>query len=248
MDNQNDINIPRPLTFKYSFRIDNIDKEKYDYFEIRRDLSRTLVDHSGIYRQFKNYDKDDYYHNEIFYILNDLFQSRFLFSGNTKAYLTDYSETSGSLIISFTVLIVGTITNYGSIRETIDYFAEDIERVFSTSLNNSLRGGNGGYTVSSTIQEYNNQNSFSQESARPLDTTHYNSLLTKIKVDRVLIGIVFFVLILSLLQNYFSSSDNSKQTDIDEAKVKSIIRDEMRNQKIDELLKTKIDTVYIQKK
>ena len=67
-------------------------------------------------------------------------------------------------------------------------------------------------------------------------------------MDRVLIGIVFFVLILSLLQNYLLSTDNSKQIDTDEIKVKSIIQEELRNQKIDDYLKSKIDTVYIQKK
>lgn len=241
MDNQNDNYITRPLTFKYTFRID---KEDYDYYQIKRDLSRSLVDYSENYRRYRNFEKDEYYNNATYFVVNDFFQRRFIFAGNTNAYLTDYSENRGSLIISFTVLVVGTITNYGSIRETIDYFAEDLERLFSNSLNNR----NDGYRVTSSIQEQNNQNLFTQTRTRQLDTNQYNSLLAKIKVNRVLIGIVFFVMVLSLLQNYLINSDTPKQNDFDETKVKNLIRDEIRNQKIDELLKTKIDTVYIQKK
>lgn len=241
MDNRNEIYITKPLTFKYTFRID---KENYEFYQIRRDLSRSLVEHSENYRRFREFQKEEYYQSATYFVLNDLFQKRFIFAGNTNAYLTDYSENRGSLVISFTVLIVGAITNYGSIRETIDYFAEDVERLFTNSLDNWTTG----YSVTSNIQEQNNHNNFSQGQPRQLDTNQYNSLLAKIKVDRVLIGLVFFVLILSLLQNYLASSDNTKQSDIDETRVKNIIRDEIRNQKIDDLLKTKIDTVYIQKK
>jgi hypothetical protein len=241
MDNQNDIYITKPLTFKYTFRID---KEKYEFYQIRRDLSRSLVEHSENYRRFREFQKEEYYQGATYFVLNDLFQKRFLFSGNTNAYLTDYSENKGSLIITFTILIVGAVTNYGSIRETIDYFAEDVERLFSNSLDSWTTG----YTVTSSIQEQNNHNFYSQTQPRLVDTNQYNSLLAKIKVDRILIGIVFFVLILSLLQNYLATSDNTKQTDTDETRLKTIIRDEIRNQKIDELLKAKIDTVYVPKK
>ena len=240
MDKTNEFYISKPLTFKYSFRID---KENYDFFQIKRDLSRSLVDYSENYRRFRNLDKEEYFNNATYFVLNDLFQKRFLFGGNTYAYLTDYSENKGSLIVSFTVLVVGTITNYGSIRETIDYFAEDIERLFANSLNNR----NEGYTVTSSIQEQNNQQIPSQQ-IRTTDTAQYNDLLSKIKVDRVLIGIVFFILILLLVQNYFVSTDNSMQTDTDELKIRSIIKDEFRNQKIDELLKTKADTIYVKTK
>lgn len=241
MANINDIYITKPLTFKYTFRID---KDKYEFYQIRHDLSHALVEHLENYGRFREFQKEEYYQGATYFVLNDLFQRRFIFAGNTNAYLTDYSENRGSLIISFTVLIVGAITNYGSIRETIDYFAEDIERLFSNSLDNWTTG----YTVTSNIQEQNNHNFITNSSSRQFDTNQYNSLLAKIKVDRVLIGIVFFVLLLSLLQNYLTVSDTPKQTEIDETKLKTIIRDEIRNQKIDELLKSKIDTIYIQKK
>jgi hypothetical protein len=247
MDNQKNIYIPRPLMFKYTFHIDDIDKEKNNFYEIKRALNFSLVAYNERYRRIYKQEKGEYI-NVLFDILNNLFQNRFLLSGGTKAYLTNYSETSGSLIISFTILIIGTVTNYGSIRETIDYFAEDIEELFDFSLNNPINNPNGSYKITSNIQEQNNENSITKVESKLLETSQYNSLLAKIKVDRVLIGFVFFVLLLSLLQNYLAASDTSKQGDIDETKLKNIIHEEIRNQKIDEHLKTKIDTVYVQKK
>ena len=96
MDIQNDFYIPKPLTFKYTFRIN---RENYDYYQIRRDLSHSLVDFYENYRLYRDFQKDEYFDNVTYFVLNDLFRRRFLFAGNTNAYLTDYSERSGSLII-----------------------------------------------------------------------------------------------------------------------------------------------------
>lgn len=237
MNNHDSLQIAKPLTFKYTIRISKAD---IDYYQIKRELSRSFSNYFNNYYRPK--DIEEYTTTNIPYIvLNDLFQKRFALAGDMNAYLTDYSENNGSLIISFTILIVGTITNYGSIRETIDYFAEDIEKLFSNALNNRYDG----YAVTSSIQY---QNIPTPQITMPHDANQYNVLLAKIRVDRILIGIVFFVLILSILQNYLSTPSDSKQSNIDDVKVKSIVQEELRNQKINELLQTKSDTVYIQKK
>lgn len=238
MDNQNDFYIAKPLTFKYTF---HVAKEKYDYYQIRKDLSRSLVDYSYKYRRFREFQKEDHNNNEIYFVLNDLFQRRFFFASNINVYLTDYSENRGSLIISFTVLVVGTITNYGSIRDTIDYFAEDVERLFSHSLNNI----NEGYSITSNIHEQNYNQSLSLRKNSLGDTNQYNALLSKIKVDRILITIILFVLILLLVQNHFVTGENTKQSETDEYKIRTIIKDEIRNNQIDEHLKAKVDTILI---
>lgn len=240
MKTENIFYVSKPLTFKYNIRIG---RENTDFYQIKRELSRSLVDYSENYRRYKNFDKDEYFHNATYFVVNDLFQKRFLFSGNTNAYLTDYSENRGSLLISFTVLVVGAIANYGSIRETIDYFAEDIERLFANSLNNR----NEGYLVTSSILELNGQSLSVLQQLGAADTDGYKTLLSKIKVDRVLIGIVFFLLILMFVQNYFADSDKPKQSEDNELKTRSIIRDEIRNQKIDGYI-NKPDTVFVKLK
>jgi hypothetical protein len=168
--------------------------------------------------------------------------------------LSDYSEQSGSLVISFSILIVGAISIYGSIRETIDYFAEDIERLLNSSLNN---WGNNGYSIESNIQEqYNqdpigriqsNQQILAPQSTNANNTISYDKLLTKIKTDRILIGFLFFILLLLIAQNYFINTETSKNSEIDEHRIKDFIKEALRDSKIDEHLNIKSDTIYVNK-
>lgn len=241
MEMTNEFTIPKPLTFKYNI---SIDKENSDFHKIKNALSNSMWKYYVNYRRTGNPKREENYENFTYYVLNDLFQKRFFFTGNLKAYLTDYSEYSGSLIISFTILVVGTITNYGSIRDTIDRLAEDIEGLFRDYLNEEIPG----ISVTSNVQEQNNQQISLSQQNRTNETNQFKTLLSKSNVDRVLIGIIFFILILLLGQNYFVGNDNSKQSNTDEFKIRSIIKDELRNQKIDELLKTKTDTVYLKTK
>ncbi|MHA8072881.1 hypothetical protein V7S77_13275 [Aquirufa ecclesiirivi] len=235
MENQFTYKIEKPLIFKYTIRIEN---KNYTFNQIRNKLNSSLLE----YIFYKN---EDNYQGNIYFALNEYFQRHFLITGNSKAFLTDYSENKGSLIISFTILIFGSITNYGAIRETIDYFAKDLEVLFSKSLNNNTEV----YSITSNIQDLNNLIFNSQISYFNEVTKQLNSVLTKTKVNRILIGIVFFGLILiTILQNNLLPSGNSKQADIDETKIKILISDELRNQKIDDHLKNKIDTIYIKMK
>ncbi|WP_133054018.1 hypothetical protein, partial [Niastella yeongjuensis] len=198
----------KPLTFKCTFRIE---KENTDYYQLKSDLSRSLVRFFEISGRFR--DSDNSYQNVVYGVINDIFQRRFMLTGNTQAYLTDYSERSGSLLITFSILVVGAISNYGSIRETIDYFSEDIERVFVISLNS----WNNGYTITSDIQEQNNQAAIVEsQQISSTDTITYNSLLSKIKVDRILIGVVFFLLLVLIGQNLLVNTDTSKKDETNE--------------------------------
>lgn len=67
--------------------------------------------------------------NPIYNFINYSFEKHFSFLGNSKAYLSNYKEREGSLEISFIILI---ICNYGGIRETMDYFSEDLENFFNS--------------------------------------------------------------------------------------------------------------------
>ncbi len=50
MDNQNNFYTTKPLIFKYTFRID---RDNNEYYQIRRDLSRSLVEYSENYKRFR---------------------------------------------------------------------------------------------------------------------------------------------------------------------------------------------------
>ena len=236
MDKKNAIYISKPLTFKYTFTIGN-SNEEFGFGQIREELRYSLMKREKEYDNLHyEYEKND---NVIYSVINDRLQKHFSFAGNTKAYLTDYSENRGSLLISFSVLIFGAITNYGSIRDSIDYFAEDIERLFYRSLKHRDKG----YTVASKIQEINNQKDILLQHSQTSETNQYDLLLSKIKINRIFIGIISFVLILLLvlfLNNIsvqdFSNTNTPKQDKINELIIRKIVEDEIRNQKIDDLL------------
>jgi len=227
MDNTNAI-----LTFKYSF---SIEKEDCGFNRIRKDLIKSLVENEKYYVYRKN--ENIYEDNVIYSVINDLFQRRFSFAGNINAYLTNYSEKKGSLVISFSVLVVGAITNYGAIRETIEYFAEDIEKLFDKSLNQL--NNEGGYKVIPEFRELNKR----RQQTRTSDPNQYDILLKKIRLNRIFIGIVSFVLILFLMLYFgnvsFQNADSTstqKGDKINELIIRKIVEDEMRNKRVDDLL------------
>lgn len=243
MEESEESYLPKPLEFRCLFRVA---KEKYSPYEIREELSHSLIgfiESKGSYTLMKG----DLNNNRIQLAVKEIFRRRFLSSENINAYLVDYSEEQGSLVISFTILVFGALSNYGSIRETIDYFADDLEKLFDNSLNNN---SNGGYYVNSKVVDQNNksllfqQGQISRTRKNKFDGRDYNILATKIKINRILIGIVFFFFILSSATNYLLV-ENPNDKDMEDARTILLIKDEIRNQRIEELLRSRIDTIYV---
>jgi len=229
MDNTNVV-----LRFKLSF---DIDTKEYDFYQIRDKLGHSL------YNDKYKYHNKEYRHNGtaiIYSVINDCLQEHFSFSGDIRAYLTDYSEKKGSFVVSFSILVIGAITNYASIRATIDRFAEDIERLFANSLNQI--DNERYYAVTPNVQDFNNQQALSQQ-LRTNDTNQYNILHSKIRLNRIFIGIISFVLILILVLCFsnisirdFPNKNTQEHDKINELIIRKIVEDEIRNQRVDILL------------
>ncbi|MCL2327110.1 MAG: hypothetical protein FWC39_01215 [Bacteroidetes bacterium] len=232
MNNTNSIYISKPLTFKYSFSIEH---KEYHFSKIKDMLKHSLLKYDKKFEKIqKEYEWND---NIIYDVINDRFQKHFSFLGNVKACLTDYSENRGSLVISFSVLVFGVITNYGSIRSSIDYFGEDIERLFYRSLKNV----DGEFSVTQQkVQDTNNHKDFLIQQTQTNNANQFDILLSKVKLNRVFIGIIFFVLLLFMVL-YFSNlnindlnnSNTQKQDKIDELIIRKLIEDEIRHKKIE---------------
>ena len=230
MDNTNVV-----LRFKLSF---DIDTKEYDFYQIRDKLGHSL------FKDKYKYHNKEYRHNDtaiIYSVINDCLQEHFSFSRDIRAYMTDYSEKKGSFVVSFSILVIGAITNYASIRATIDRFAEDIERLFANSLNQI--DNERYYAVTPNVQDFNNQQAFLSQQLRTNDTNQYDILRSKIKLNRIFIGIISFVLILLLVLCFsnisirdFSNTNTKEHDKINELIIRKIVEDEIRNQKIDNFL------------
>ncbi|MEM6817128.1 MAG: hypothetical protein AAF600_22500 [Bacteroidota bacterium] len=171
--------------------------------------------------------------------INTAFTKHFKFSGNGKAYLSDYHEKEGSLIIAFTVVIIGTALNYGGIRETIDYFADDLEKVCEMAMG-SKYDVNVKHNEKKKVFSTGNSNYGSQlnPSNGNLGNSDFQSLLKKVTVNRIMIGGTIFLILLLfsiniLQQPEFNKSDNKQDI---EKLVEEKIQNLQRDQKIDEII------------
>jgi hypothetical protein len=96
-------------------------KKEYDFYQIR-DLLTQRIANNYQYRHLLSKINEENARNLIrMKFTQQAFRKHFSFLTNKKAYFTEYKEIEGSLIITFSVVVVGVFANYGSIRETIDY-------------------------------------------------------------------------------------------------------------------------------
>ena len=230
------------IVLKYTIRLSG---NQSNFFKIRRDLINGLLERFN-YANSQEVEGSAYALSVTYRFILDNFRTRFKLPGLSQAYLSNYFEREGSYIIGFTAVIITLITNYGSIRETADYFAEDIEKLFSIALDSQ----NVTYEIKANIQ----QDEITNINQVTLPTN--SGAEEKSTLNKKLIGAYFlsflslFISLLFASQNFLKQDDEkSKSSDaLDEYKVLKLISEEVRNQKIDEHLKIAADTVYIIKR
>ena len=105
-------NIPSSgvIECEFTVRIEHIQKEQNSY-QIKRELS-SMIRRRYEYLYHKDFDEELRDSFMRMRLVQQAFQKHFKFLGDKKAYLTDYREVEGSLIITFSVVIVGAFANY----------------------------------------------------------------------------------------------------------------------------------------
>ena len=210
---------------KVKVRISHIEGD-YPFPEIKERLYYGLSKYG--FSENKERNKRDFYGNSSYIFLNYVFNKHFKFLGNCKCYLSNYEEYDGSLIISFTIVIMGAITNYGSIRETIDYFVNDLESVYNDVLGNDF-----------TINSNHNTRYLSEDQGNQTNSiTSYSdnrNVIRGIMINRLLIGICAVCTLLIMIIVIERSSNNyDKEENISTQNIDMIIE-----RKIDKILKEK---------
>lgn len=123
--------------FQFTIRVQKINEKKDYYSSIKESLKKAFRDHPIL--TYSNFERGEYEdQNMVYLILKSSFDKHFMFSGNNRAYLTNYSEQEGSLIINFSILILTTVLNYGGIRESIDYYVKDLKFLFGSAERNGV--------------------------------------------------------------------------------------------------------------
>ena len=218
------------------------DKEKYRAYRIKRDMAKYLYEYLG--SPFRNENiirEEDFRLNAPQRFVNQIFIKHFKFMGNGKAYLSDYREKEGSLIITFTVVVVGTFLNYGGIRETIDYFVDDLEQVCEMAMgdkydtNVSHKEKTKILSVQSETSNSQNNPNQSNNNEQALNTLDaFKQIEKKISANRILIGITIFVLMLLVAISVVS--EPSLDSDSKKAEIENLIEDKIKEERQNQLI------------
>jgi hypothetical protein len=224
----------QPLKFRCKFEINNYDKK---FYRIKEDLD------SALHEILRNDPRSGFENaneriNSTYNFTIKIFKRYF---ENKNAYITDYEEVEGSFILTFTILIFGAISNYGSIRETIDYFVNDLEHAFSSNL----RRFDADYKVRTMVHDQNDHRLEHTQRLPEPNADVLKQLSKNILINRILIGVTLFLILLLFTIEYARQGGESGNNITDDSEIKQLIRDEIRDIRIDEHLRKGTDTVYV---
>jgi hypothetical protein len=141
----------------------------------------------------------------------------FLSFPEAKPILFEYSETKGSLIITFSVLLFGLATNYEQYINSIDAFTNDIERLIGIAFPTTAH-----YTTRGRLSEgYNNQ-------SIPVPPSIFNKPIAK----KAAYVIVFFLSIAGifddeLLRRHVTENEGSNAAIVQELVLENKIRNQI---------------------
>lgn len=217
------------IIFEFDFRITIKSSEKDDFYYIKNKVSQI---HYSFY--FKNSDSlliESEFSNIPYLILKSQFDKHFRFLGG-KAYLSNYVEEQGSFVMQFTILIVQSALAYGGIRETIDYFVDDLEMFFKGSLSNDFK-------TKVTYKEKRKVRKRDRGTFQELDSTIRN-IERNLFINRIIIGVTLFFLIIGItyILNIYND-DNFVTKEKYESDFKSQGTNPLENTKIEVFIKEK---------
>jgi hypothetical protein len=224
-NNLNESSINNLYQFKFTIRISHLENSDY---AIKTHLERRMLENPLSRETYLQQSND----NIVYRVLSNMTKRNFSFIGNTNAFFADYEERSGSLIILFNVILITTLTNYGSIRETIDYFSKDIEALFEWTLNSSA------YNVKVHFEEERNNKENNTSQNALMGELH--SLKRKNLLNRVFVGVLAFALIGYIIASTLISNSSEEQLD---TKIERKVKQEIRNYKIDAFFNQKLEVI-----
>lgn len=187
---------------EFNFIVHIKSKENNDFYFIKDKICKS-------YSRYFNLSHDSYkqnieFSNIPFIIINESFDKHFRFLGDGKAYLSNYSEKEGSFVMEFTVLILKSAIAYGGIRETIDYFADDLKNLFSNFLPIGF----------DTKVNFNEKIRIKKIKNKKTINNYFQKTQKQILLNRILIGFIFFLIIIEaiyLTENHDNNDYVTKQ-------------------------------------
>lgn len=222
-----DLNVtPKVTEVEFSIRISHPQR---NFSQIKAELTQTA----------SSWLRSDEQRAELSSIFLTMLNRRYRLRQGEKVYLANYRESNGSLLISFSVLIIGFISNYGGLQDSIERFAADVDHFFD------YMGPDYEVIIEHTritpFQDDTNGVIVRDDNFRNLEDRYSLSDLSKqVKTVRTLVVIMALLLLAvgTALTGFLTSQGEALKAD----NVKTIIRDEIeRNTE-----KSKLDLIYYQ--
>ena len=205
-----------------------IENPKINNIEIKRNLNKSL--NLLIQKSNQNLNVEEIDAN-IYLFIKQSVEKHFLFFGNTKVFLTNFEERGGSLLIFFTLLIIGSVTNYGHIRHSIDYFIHDIDFVFTDVLSRE-------YSISSNYHEGDQNYRITNDSANEEIIDILNKTKRENIYTRILAGIALF-LIIALILLFVEQKDEK----INKSDIQILINEELQKSRLENKINLIIESL-----
>ncbi|MGB0177777.1 MAG: hypothetical protein ACPF9D_11470 [Owenweeksia sp.] len=127
----------QPLLLEFPFTVEVRGEKNASSGSIKKDLHFYFLERRFLNPRFSEKDLES--GNTIQQVINDRLDRHFRFMGNSKAYLANYREKEGSLILSFAVVVYLFFKDYDSVRNGIDRFSDDLEDLLNPKSNSTLR-------------------------------------------------------------------------------------------------------------
>lgn len=227
---QNDSDL---LTAEVDFTI-KIKNPEFEFWQYREILYNTTYDKMGYHKSKEGNLKQQKSPFELF-VREKL--KRITTNERIQIVVTDYTESEGSFIITFSFFVFTTFMNYGQFRESMDYLRKDFDFF--------LRGVYPDNTI--IMIDYNNRPNYLLENFKDglIQQTYkiVNNELRKIKLFALFIGI--FAISLSSYAIYKLEIESTVPIN-DNATIRAIIRFEIEktnaektNEKLLQLLQQK---------
>lgn len=204
----------------------HINHKEETFFEIKRSLDKKIG-------QFINQNRfnEEYPYNYYLFISHS-FKKHMSFLGQSRAYIADYREEKGSLVVLFNIIIIGTIVNYGSLRTGIDFFINDLEDITSFALNDNTMNRNS-YDVTTNVREESRDSILMNKIQVSKESPFVNK--KQFIKSFILLAIVLTLTCLGTYA-YFQTELQKNKIDIKLEDIRKIIQEELRNQRIDEYI------------
>lgn len=112
------------VAVKFKISTNNLDK---NWLDIKEKLIYELAD-----RKRPQGFEPEMFNNFIYQFLVNEVRRKFVKSDEFEVLISEYNESEGSFVITFALVVIGTLSNYSVLDENLEKFVSDVNAIFNS--------------------------------------------------------------------------------------------------------------------